>query len=193
MMQNVLGYSALQTGFAFLPLGVGVVVTAQVMSRVVGRIGTGTPIALGALAVGVGLLWLSRISVHAAYVPALLGPLVTLSIGFGSIFFPTTLVAVSGAARRESGLASALLNVSQQLGGSIGLAVLGTIAANASASHLMNVRPTPELVREAITAGFTTAFLAGSLVAAAGFVLAIVVIRARRPQRPAAEPLPEAA
>jgi MFS family permease len=191
MMQNVLGYSALKTGFAFLPLGVGIVVTAQVMSRVVGRIGTRMPIALGALAVGAGLLWLSHISAHATYVSALLGPLVTVSIGFGLIFFPTTLVAVSGAARRESGLASALLNVSQQLGGSIGLAVLGTIAANASTSRLMNVRPTSELVRQAITTGFATAFLAGGLIAAAGFLLAIFVIRTRAPERPLAA-LPKA-
>ena len=108
--QNVLGYSPLRAGFAFLPLGVGVVITAQVTSRVVGRTGPQVPITIGALLIGGGLFCLSRISDHASYVSDMLGPLVVLSVGFGLIFFPTTLVAVSGATRHESGLADALVD-----------------------------------------------------------------------------------
>jgi len=192
VVQNVLGYSPLQAGFAFLPLGAGVVITAQVTSRVVGRIGPRVPITAGALVVAGGLAWLSRISDHASYVPDILPALIVLSVGLGLIFFPTTVVAVSGASRRESGLASAVLNVSQQLGGSIGLAVLGTVAANASKDQLANVRPTRALIGQALMAGFTTAFEIGVVIALAGFVIALLVIRVRSP-KPSTAALPEAA
>jgi EmrB/QacA subfamily drug resistance transporter len=192
IVQNVLGYSPLKAGFAFLPLGVGVVVTAQVTSRLIGRVGPRVPITLGALLVAGGLLLLSRISDHANYAADILPALVILSIGLGLIFFPTTVVAVSGAARNEAGLASAVLNVSQQLGGSIGLAVLGTVAANVTKDQLVNVRPTHTAISHALITGFTTAFEVGVFVALAGFVLALLVIRARE-ARPAARALPEAA
>jgi EmrB/QacA subfamily drug resistance transporter len=180
IVQNVLGYSPLKAGFAFLPLGVGVVISAQVASRFVGRIGPRGPIALGAALLALGLYLLSRITAHASYAPDILVPLIILSVGFGMIFLPTTVVAVSGAARHESGLASAVLNVSQQLGGSIALAVLGTIATNVT-------RQTGSL-----TQGFTTTFEIGVGIALAGFVLALVAIRIR-PQKSAPEALPEAA
>ena len=192
IVQNVLGYSPLAAGFAFLPLGVGVVVTAQVTSRFIGRIGPRTPISIGALLLAGGLLWLSQISVHASYLSDIFGPLVVLSVGFGLVFLPTTLVAVSGAARSESGLASALLNVSQQLGGSLGLAVLGTVAASVARDHLGNVGPSQELVNVAIIAGFTTAFQIGALVALGGFVLAFLVIGPTR-RSPATHAIAEAA
>ena len=192
IVQNVLGYSPIKAGFAFLPLGVGVVITALITSRLIGRIGPRLPIALGALAIAGGLLWLSRIADHATYFADIFGPLAILSVGFGLIFLPTTLMAVSGAARHESGLASAVLNVSQQLGGSIGLAVLGTVAANVTRYQLIDIRPTREAIRHAITAGFATGFEIGALIAVAGFLLAVLVIRAR-PQLPAAEALTEAA
>ena len=182
IVQNVLGYSPLEAGFAFLPLGVGVVITAQVTSRVIGRIGPRVPITLGALVVGGGLLWLSQVTDHATYLTDIFGPLILLSVGLGLIFLPTTLVAVSGAARHESGLASAVLNVSQQLGGSIGLAVLGTVAANVTRSRLASVRPSHEAISQAVTAGFTTAFEVGTVIALAAFILALVVIRSRAPQ-----------
>ncbi len=192
IVQNVLGYSPLQAGFAFLPLGVGVVITAQITSRLVGRIGPRMPITVGALAVAGGLFWLSRIGDHVSYISDILGPLTVLSVGLGLIFFPTTVVAISGAARHESGLASAVLNVSQQLGGSIGLAVLGTVASNVTTDHLAGARPTHALINSALTAGFTTAFELGVPIALAGFLLALFVIRVPRPTR-APLALPEAA
>ena len=192
IVQNVLGYSPLKAGFAFLPLGVGVVITAQITSRIVGRIGPRLPIAMGALVVSGGLAWLSRITDHASYVSDILPALVVLSVGLGLIFFSTTVVAVTGAGRNESGLAAAVLNVSQQLGGSIGLAVLGTVAANVARNDLAGIRPTRDAVHQALVSGFTTAFEIGVFVALAGFLLAMVVIRVRR-SLPAALALPEAA
>ena len=192
IVQNVLGYSPLKAGVAFLPLGAGVVVTAQVASRVVGRTGPRLPITAGALLVAAGLAWLSRIGIDASYARDILPALIALSVGLGLIFFPTTVVAVAGAGRRESGLASAVLNVSQQLGGSIGLAVLGTIAANVTRSDLAGVRPTRAVLAQAMTSGFTTSFEIAVGVALAGFVLALLVLRQRTPNRAAAT-LPEAA
>lgn len=192
IVQNVLGYSPLEAGFAFLPLGVGVVVTAQVTSRLVGRTGPRIPITLGALLLAGGLLWLSRLSNHPSYVPDILGPLVVMSVGFGLIFFPTTVVAVAGSARHESGLAAAVLNVSQQLGGSIGLAVLGTVAANVTTGRLAGVRLTHAAIGQALVAGYTSAFAIGALAALGGFVLSLLLIRVR-PARPVAQSLPEAA
>jgi len=180
--QNVLGYSPLKAGFAFLPLGVGVVVTAVVTSRLIGRVGPRAPLMIGTLAIAGGMFWLSHITIHATYVADMLGPLVVLSVGFGLVFFTTTLVAVSGAARHESGLASAVLNVSQQLGGSVGLAVLGTIAASVTRNQLLDIRPSHELVSQAVITGFTAAFGIGAIIALAGFVLATLVIRVPRPQ-----------
>ena len=180
IVQNVLGYSPLQAGLAFLPLGVGVVVTAQLASRFLGRIGPRLPIALGAALLAVGLSLLSRLTVHANYAPDILVPLVILSAGFGLVFLPTTVVAVAGAARHESGLASALLNVSQQLGGSIGLAILGTVAANVARDD------------RSLIAGFTTTFGIGAFIALAGLLFAVLVIKVR-PPREVAQALPKAA
>ena len=180
IVQNILGYSPLEAGFAFLPLGAGVVITAQVTSRFVGRTGARAPVAAGAALLAGGLFLLSRIPAHASYAPDIVLPLLIVSVGFGLIFFPTTVAAVSGAARHESGLASAVLNVSQQLGGSIGLAVLGTIAANVARQQLSAL------------AGFTTVFEIGSGIAAAGFIIALVLLRSERRPR-VAESIPEAA
>ena len=192
ILQNVLGYTPLQAGLAFLPLGVGVVVTAQVTSRVVGRTGPRIPISLGALLLAAGLIWLAQVSSHPSYLRDILGPLIALSVGFGLVFFPTTVVAVAGAARHESGLASALLNVSQQLGGSLGLAVLGTVSANVTRDRLAGARPTHAAISQAAIAGFTSAFEIGAAIALAGFVVALLVIRIRA-QKPVRQALPEAA
>lgn len=195
ILQNVLDYTPLETGLAFLPLGAGVVLTAQVASRVVGRTGARALIAAGALLLAAGLFALSRLSAAEAYFPAIFAPLAVSAAGFGLIFFPTTLVAVAGAHKHETGLASALLNVSQQLGGSIGLAVLGTIAANVTQAQLAGVRPAHASIQMALLAGFTRTFEVGAFVALAGFVIALLLIRgiAVAAARPDARALREAA
>jgi predicted MFS family arabinose efflux permease len=192
IVQNVLGYSALEAGFAFLPLGVGVVITAQITSRIVGRTGPRLPITAGALVVAGGMAWLSRLGAGGSYVTDILPALVALSVGLGLIFFPTTVIAVAGADRRQSGLAAAVLNVSQQLGGSIGLAVLGTIAAHVTTTDLDGARPTRALIAHALMSGFTTSFELGIAIALVGFVLALTVLRRPR-ATPAPQALPEAA
>jgi len=138
--------------------------------------------AIGSLAGALGLFGLSRISDHSGYLTGLLGPALVLSFGLGLIFVSTTIVAVTGVGPRESGLSSALVNVAQQLGGSMGLAVLGTIAATVTRNDLLNILPSHAVISQAVTAGYSTAYGVGSAIAVVGLVIAIAVISGRRPR-----------
>ena len=177
-VQNVLGYSPLKAGFAFLPMTIGIGGTANVMSRLVGKIGPRRPMTVGPLLVTGGLLWLSFVGVHAAYI-SVVGPLMILAIGMGSTFVPLTLTVMSRVPRGEAGLASALLNTGQQIGGSLGLAVLVTVATSVTSGHLASAGHVVSRAQHALatTSGYDAAFRIGSLIAFVAFVLAVSVIR----------------
>jgi EmrB/QacA subfamily drug resistance transporter len=179
-LQNVLGFSPLQAGFAFLPTATGVVVGAGLTSRVIGRLGPRIPMTTGALLAATGMFWLSAVTVQANYVTDVLGPLVVLSIGLGLAFVSTSLTAISGVQPSESGLASALLNVGRQLGGSLGIAIMGTIAATVTKHQLATGPFTHTAVNRALTAGFSSAFEIAGAIAIAGFVIALVAVRHRQ-------------
>jgi predicted MFS family arabinose efflux permease len=170
-LQNVLGFTPLQAGLAFLPTAVGVIVGAGLTARLLGRLGPRVPMVVGPLLVAAGMLWLSRITPHGSYVVEVLGPLLVLALGLGQVFVSTSTLAISGVDPGSSGLASALLNAGRQLGGSLGIAVMGTIAAQA--------------------AGFGTAFEVAGLAALAAVAVSIVATSGTR--RGAAEELAEAA
>ena len=191
-LQNVLGYSPLKAGLAFLPITVGVVAGAQVASRLVGRIGARAPMTVGALAGAIGLFGLSRISESSGYVSGVLAPLLALAFGLGLIFVTTTIVAVTGVSASESGLSSALLNVGQQLGGSMGLAVLGTIAATVTKNDLFGVLPSHAAINHAVTAGYGAALGIAGLIAAAAVLIAIAAVRGPA-RRTTIDTVPEAA
>jgi EmrB/QacA subfamily drug resistance transporter len=176
-LQNVLGFTPLQAGFAFLPTAAGVVVSAGITSRLIGRTGPRLPMALGALFAAVGLFWLSRVTADADYVSSVLGPLLALSLGLGQIFVSTSVVAIAGVSRDESGLASALLNVGRQLGGSLGIAVMGTIATTVTKDDLASGPLSPAAVSHAVTDGYSGAFAGAGLIAVLGLVTAIVAVR----------------
>jgi EmrB/QacA subfamily drug resistance transporter len=179
-LQNVLGFSPLQAGFAFLPTATGVVVGAGLTSRVIGRLGPRIPMTTGALLAATGMFWLSAVTVQANYVTDVLGPLVVLSIGLGMAFVSTSLTAISGVQPNESGLASALLNVGRQLGGSLGIAIMGTLAATVTKNQLATGPFTHAAVNRALTAGFSSAFEIAGAIAIAGFVIALVAVRHRQ-------------
>jgi EmrB/QacA subfamily drug resistance transporter len=179
-LQNVLRFSPLQAGLAFLPTATGVIVGAAITSRVIGRIGPRPPMTIGPLLLSIGLLWLSGISVHASYASQVLGPLVVLSIGLGMVFVSTSVIGVSGVKPTESGVASALLNVGRQLGGSLGIAVLGTVAATVTTHQLAGGALTHAALSRAVTTGYATAFEIASAIAFAGFLIALVAVRNRR-------------
>jgi EmrB/QacA subfamily drug resistance transporter len=179
-LQNVLGFSPLQAGFAFLPTALGVAIGAGLTSRLIGRTGPRLPMLVGALMSAVGFFWLSAITPNASYPTAVFGPLVVLALGLGQIFVSTSIVTISGVTPRESGLASALLNVGRQLGGSIGIAVMGTVATSVATGQL--ARPlTHAVLDQALTGGFSAGFQVAGLISLIGFAAAFLAVRNRRP------------
>jgi EmrB/QacA subfamily drug resistance transporter len=176
-LQNVLGFTPLQAGFAFLPTAIGVGFGAGLTSRLIGRIGPRVPMTTGALLVAIGMFWLSAVTVHANYLSDVLGPLVVLAVGLGMAFVSTSVTAISGVQPNESGLASALLNVGRQLGGSLGIAIMGTIATTVTRNQLATGRLTHTAVNTALTVGFSTAFEVAGAIAIAGFVTALIAVR----------------
>jgi len=191
-MQNVLGYSAIQTGAAYVPLTVGVIIAAGITSQLIPRIGTRPIIVTGALIGACGLYWLSRIPVHGSYVSDLLPGMLVLSFGLGPMFVAVTTAANAGVPADKAGLAAALLNASQQLGGALGLAIYSAIATSRTRELLAAHVPPPH----ALTEGFSRALLVGSI-----FILAAAVIglratntRGEQPERrdELSEPAPDA-
>jgi EmrB/QacA subfamily drug resistance transporter len=131
-VQLVLGYSSLKAGLAFLPVAFTIGISAQISAKLLPRFGPRNLVLFGSVVMAGGLFWLSTISADSSYLGHLLPSLLVMSAGIGTIFVPLTTVAVAGVEPHEAGLASALLNVGQQVGGSIGLSVLTTVFATAS-------------------------------------------------------------
>jgi EmrB/QacA subfamily drug resistance transporter len=161
-MQVTLGYSPVKSGVAMLPLVAVVGVTANVGNIVLmPRVGPKPLITLGLLVNGAAMIWLTRIGVHSDYASALLGPLIVTGFGMGLIFAAAANTGTFGVAAHDAGVASASVNTGQQLGGSIGTALLNTIAASATTSYLashLHGRPTPQLVHLALIHSYTTVF-----------------------------------
>jgi len=131
-VQLVLGYSSLKAGLAFLPVAFTIGTAAQLSAKLLPRLGARNLIVFGSVVMAAGLFWLATINANSSYFGHLLPCLLIMAFGIGSIFVPLTTVAVAGVEPHEAGLASALLNVGQQVGGSIGLSVLTTVFATAS-------------------------------------------------------------
>jgi MFS family permease len=182
-LQNVLGWSALKTGFGFLPMTLGIITAAVLASRLIGRIGIRIPLLVGPAAAVVGIELLTRLTIHSGY-GTIVVPLLIVSLGMGLSFVPLTLTAVSGVEPIEAGLASALLNTTQQVGGALGLAILSTIAIDAYKSKILNVAQlthgvvSSQAKNIATTHGYTTAFQVAAFIALAGLLISAIVIRA---------------
>jgi EmrB/QacA subfamily drug resistance transporter len=174
-MQQVLGYSPIHAGLSYLPLAITIIVAAGLGGQLVTRFGFKAILAGGMLLIALGLVWFSRISVGGGFVSDILGPSLLAAIGLGFGFVTSTIAAVSGVEEREQGLASGLINTSQQIGGALGLAVLSTIAT----SRTDDVLASGASNASALTEGFQSAFLAGGVIAFVGFVATLVLIRSR--------------
>jgi hypothetical protein len=172
-MQQVLGYSAIHAGLSYLPLALTIMATAGIGSQLVTRVGYKPVLAAGMLFIFAGLAWFSRISVGGDFTTNILGPSLLAAAGLGFSFVTTTIAAVSGVDEDEAGLASGLINTSQQVGGALGLAVLSSIAT----SHTEALLGTGHGLKDALTSGYQAAFLGGSAIALLGFVLTLVLIR----------------
>jgi EmrB/QacA subfamily drug resistance transporter len=198
-VQDVLGYSPLRAGFAFLPVTAALVFTAQFAARTLPRLGPKPLMTAGAVLAVIGLAWVSQISVSSGYVDGILGPMLVFGLGMGLLFVPLTIVAVSGVAPHESGAASSLLNVMQQVGGALGLSILVTVFGTASrneATHQVarffadagpqlraqfaqtGQLPAP-YAANILAHGISTAFLLAVAFAALALVVSVVVVRAR--------------
>jgi predicted MFS family arabinose efflux permease len=169
-MQNVLGYSPIEAGAAYLPLTFGVGVAAGIASQLVPRVGTRPVIVAGSLIGSGGVYWLSRIPVHGSYLADLLPGLVITSLGLGAMFVAVLQAANAGVGEDRAGLAAALLNASQQVGGALGLAIFTAIATSRTGDLLAGNAPVPD----ALTSGFQRALLASSI-----FFLAAALVATR--------------
>ncbi len=175
-MQQVLGYSAIKSGFSYLPLALTIIASAGIASQLVTRIGFKPVMVTGMAFVAAGLLWFSQVSLGGGYVSDVLGPSLLAAVGLGFSFVTTTIAAVSGVEERESGLASGLINTSQQVGGALGLAVLATVA-NTRTENVLGQGGGPGALPEALTEGFQAAFLGGAGFALLGIAVALILIR----------------
>jgi predicted MFS family arabinose efflux permease len=165
-LQRVLGCSAIKAGTSLLPLAVGTIVAAGVASPLIARAGIRKVLLAGLVLFAAGLVWFAQLPVRGTYPADLLGPSLLIALGLGIAFVAITILSVSGVKDREYGLASGLVNTSQQIGGALGLAVLSSIATT-RADHLV---ATGHPINQALTLGFHTAFLG-----AAGFVLVAII------------------
>ena len=172
-LQEILGYSPLEAGLAFLPVTAGIMVGAGLAQQLVKRIGVRAVSVLGMAIAATGLFILSSASVGGSYLSDILPGLIPQSIGMGLTFVPITLIATTNVEAEDAGLASGLFNTSQQVGGSLGLAILSTLAANKTASMLIGGSGRAQ----ALVDGFNVAFVAAAVLVAAGALVLLLVVR----------------
>ena len=209
-IQDVRGYSALKTGVAYLPFVPAVLVTTVVTQQAVARIGARPLlIAGGAIAAG-AMVWLSRLTEHSTFAGGVLGPELLLGAGLGPLFVLLFLVGLTKVRDNDTGVASSLVNVGQQVGGSVGLAVIGTVAWSAVASslrsqaaaaaragvHATGARAAALQARmydHALATGFSRGYLVSAGVLALAAIIALAMIRVSRQDLSGADPMSEPA
>jgi EmrB/QacA subfamily drug resistance transporter len=199
-VQDVWGYSALKTGLAYLPLVAVIMLASGIASQAVNRIGARPLMVAGAVLGAGGMFWQSRITEHSTYAGGLLGPMLVIAAGLGLLFVPMSLVSLTRVANNDAGVASSLLNVGQQVGGSIGLAILGTVAWSAVATsvrsqaaaaaaaaragvHLPAAKAAAaqaQAYQHALAVGFSKGFVVAAGIMALALVITLVTIRVTR-------------
>jgi predicted MFS family arabinose efflux permease len=176
-MQNVHGWSPLKSGFAFLPFPIGVITSATIASKTLPRLGP-RPLGLFGFSMGTaGLVWLTQLHADSGYLTHLVPSMLLISLGMGQVFVSMSSTALIGVPQHDAGVASALVNTMQQVGGSLGVAFLNTIATTATANYAIShngVSP------EALTHGFTTAFTYSAIIFAIAAVVVTALVRAKR-------------
>jgi MFS family permease len=191
-MQQVLGYSPIETGIGYLAVAGTAVIWANVAAVVVNRIGVKPALIFGMSMLTLGLLYFTQVSVGGSYWTDLFPGFLVLGLAIPFSFVPITIAALAGTRPTEAGLASGLINTSQQIGGAVGIAILSTIAVSTTDDAIQS----GTAQAQALTDGFVAAFWAGAAIAFAGVLVSIFMVRGRdlTPQEtPAAEPAFEAA
>jgi predicted MFS family arabinose efflux permease len=170
-LQQVLGYSPIEAGLAFLPMPLTIAACTQAATRLTGRFGPGPVLAGGMALIAVGMGLLTGIAHDGTYASDVLVPSLLSAAGIGFSFVPVTIAATAGVHRTQAGLASGLVNTSRQMGGSLGLALLATVATQRAAALSGDVSPA-----EALTEGFHRAFALGAAVALVGALVSGLVL-----------------
>jgi EmrB/QacA subfamily drug resistance transporter len=181
-LQTTLGFSAVRTGFAFMPMVAGTITTAQLSNIVLlPRVGPRPLIPLGMLISASGMWWLTHLTLASNYSHGVLGPLVVMGLGVGFVFAPGFSISTLGVAPHDAGVASALVNTSQQIGGSVGTALLNTLAASAASAFL--VGRAPSTMNQALAAihSYTSVFGDVALIFVGGAILTGAILRSGAP------------
>ncbi|MFG3101880.1 MFS transporter [Streptomyces sp. NPDC048182] len=197
-LQVILGYSPVKTGLAFLPLTAAIVIgSTQISARLLNHVGPRMLMVPGMLLASGGMVILTQLTVHSEYASEILPALILMGLGMGLTFMPVFSTATAGVAPQDSGVTSATVNTSQQVGGSIGTALLNTIAttssANYIAAHLTNPSQRARVIPEGVVHGYTTAiWIAAGVMLLAGLVAGLLV-NAKAPKHGAhtGSPVPE--
>jgi EmrB/QacA subfamily drug resistance transporter len=185
-MQQVLGYSAMKTGVAYLAVAGTAIIWSGVAAQLVTRVGVKPVLVSGMTFLTAGLIFFSQVSVGGSYVSDLLPGFLLIGIGIGFSFVPITIAALAGVEPAEAGLASGLINTSQQIGGALGIAALSTIATSRTDDAVSTGTGLPS----ALVDGFTGAFVAGAIIAGIGIVAALALIRRDELEQPQEVPEP---
>jgi EmrB/QacA subfamily drug resistance transporter len=188
-MQQVLGWSAMKTGVAYLAVALTAVVASGVSQALVTRAGVKPILAVGMGLIGAGLAYFTQISPQGSYVGDLLPGFLLIGVGLGFSFVPVSIAALAGIGGREAGLASGLINTSQQVGGALGLAVLTTV----STTRTENLLADGASPATALTDGFTLAFWVGVAVAVGSVIATLIALRGKDLEVPKDAPAPAAA
>jgi EmrB/QacA subfamily drug resistance transporter len=175
-LQFVLGYSALKTGFSYLPLALMIIFTAGLASVLVTRFGFKYILAFGMLLSTLGLAVFTRLPVNGGYALDILPGMLLAAAGLGFVFVPLSIAAVTGVQPAEVGLASGLINASQQIGGAIGLAVLSTISTQRFNDLMTAAHGRPTALASSQVGGYHYAFAASTIVLAVGIILTLVLL-----------------
>ncbi|MFL5887015.1 MAG: MFS transporter [Thermoleophilaceae bacterium] len=184
-MQQVLGYTPIESGLAFLPMTAMIIIGSAIAGKLTNRVGAGPMLVVGMGLQAAGMALFSGISADGTYAGDILVPSILVSTGIGLSFVPVTIAAMSGARPSEAGLASGLVNTSRQVGGSLGLAILATVASARTSTLSAH-----EGAHAALTGGFQRAFIVGAAFALAGSIAAAVLVprvKRRRPEPATAE------
>jgi EmrB/QacA subfamily drug resistance transporter len=174
-MQQVLGYSPLRTGVAYLAVAGTAIIWSALAAQLVTRVGVKPVLAVGMVFLAAGLAYFTQVSVGGSYVDDLLPGFLVIAVGMGFSFVPISIAALAGVKPSEAGLASGLINTSQQIGGALGIAALSAVATSTTSDELA----TGSSRAVALTDGFQAAFVGGTAVAIVGVLVALFVVRGR--------------
>jgi EmrB/QacA subfamily drug resistance transporter len=187
-MQQVLGYSPMKTGVAYLAVAGTAILWSAVAAQLVNRIGVKPVLVVGMTSLTAGLVYFTQVSVGGAYLSDLLPGFLLIAVGLGFSFVPISIAALAGVQHSEAGLASGLINTSQQIGGALGIAALSSIATSTTSDEVAS----GTALNFALTDGFQRAFVGGGIVALVGILVALFVV-SRRDLEEVSEEVPEEA